>query len=183
MGDVDVELPRGLALGFRGVYGRCNPCNRRDVGLEDIREGIARVHAMYSRPNFAVGGTLLFARGADLESSAFSAKPGFGSQLRLGRVEGLRMDTGVGVLVDRQLALAFHWAMYVPVFAWRFDRTVLRVLLESRVEILIPHPTLLLVTAGMRVRVGPVLVGLRGAVFEEDLSLMLVVGVVVGREG
>ncbi|NOY92106.1 MAG: hypothetical protein GXP55_12990, partial [Deltaproteobacteria bacterium] len=153
--DVDVELAPGLAIGAHGLFARCSDCYFSDESYESVHDlGSAYAYAGFSRPNFMIAGTLLLLRGEGLESAFDRFSYGAGLLLRLGRVDGLRLDTGFGLVVAPAVsrwvdsgpgyvdttptggAIVLHNELRVPLFG----RGDYRVGLEARSEFSIIDP-------------------------------------------
>jgi len=182
--DVDVELPPGLAFGAHGLFARCSDCYFSDESYEGVHDlGFAYAYVGFSRPNFMLAGTLLLVRGEGLESAFDRFSYGAGVLLRLGRVDGLRLDTGVGlaiapaarrfvdsdpVYVDAAStggAIVMHNELRVPLFG----RGDYRVGLEARSEFSILDPFFWLPSVGLRARVGAIVFGVRAQFVMQDL--------------
>jgi len=178
--DVDAELASGLALGARGTFAHCEHCNFSADSFDGAHDvGVAYAYAGWSRPNFMFGGTMLLAHGQGLESGVDRFGYGAGFLLRIGRVDGLRLDTGFGIVVSpphhRSLsgAIVLHDELRVPLFG----RGVYRVALEARSEFTIIDPFFWIPSVGLRVRTGPVVFGLRAHfVMAQAASAVLWVG-------
>jgi len=176
--DAEGEAGANFAFGLHGSLTHCRACN---VGSDAERRlhdvGFAYAYVGHARRNYMVGGAFLLTHGLGLDSN--TDRFGYGSMflLRLGRVGGLRLELGTGWVVtasDHTGSGAFmlHNALRVPlvhVDAFQLD-------FEARSDFAILDPFFWIPSLGVRVRAGPVIVGVRGILMEHANSLMLFMG-------
>ena len=99
---------------------------------------------------------------------------GGGLWLRLGRVDGVRVDAAVsGLGGARGGSFLFLGSIRIPVFA----AESVRVWLEGRTEVSIPSPVFVMLTGGVRARVGKFLIGFYAPVVLEQPSVLLSLGI------
>lgn len=163
-----------ISVGLRGAFFRCAGCQDLDGDPDDDRTATATAHVAYSRSNYAIGGTLNFALGYELDTRNEVAAVGGGLWLRLGRVDGIRADIGVAGFGGGHQFASFgpSLSLRIPVFA----NATLRVWLEGRAEVVLPAPVVILLSGAVRARIGPIIVGLRAFNTRKQTSLLLALG-------
>lgn len=176
LADVHLELDElPVSVGLRGTFFRCAGCSDLDGDPDDDHSATATAHVAYSRPNYAIGGSLNFALGYELDTRREIAAVGGGVWLRLGRLDGIRANIGLSALGGGHQFASFGSgaSLRIPVFA----NTLVRVWLEGRAEVVLPSPVVIFLSGALRVRIGRVLVGVHALNNRKRTSLLVSLGV------